>query len=67
MTKPQVLDGDIVREMTDAEFHQYELDLATMKANQLLMVEAEAVRASAIAKLAALGLTDNEIAALIGA
>lgn len=67
MTKPQVLDGDIVREMTDAEFKQHKLDLATFKANELIIAEKKAARDSALAKLNALGLTEAEVAALLGA
>ena len=54
MTKPIVNDNGNEREMTDAEYAQYQIDAA------------DAARASAIAKLAGLGLTADEIAALIG-
>ena len=52
------------REMTNAEFAQYEADQAVEQAKK---TEAEAkatTRASALAKLAALGLSADEIAAL---
>jgi len=54
----------IDREMNAAEFKQYEIDQAASAARQ---AEAEAkatAKASALAKLAALGLTEEEIAAL---
>ena len=61
--KPMVLDGHEVREMTDAELVQHELDKA----------EAAALLAAQAAKVAArqtvldkLGLTANEAAALLG-
>ena len=52
--KPITFDGQNHREMTDAEYAQWQADAA-------------AARASAIAKLAGLGLTPDEIAALVGA
>jgi hypothetical protein len=69
-TRPMVRIHDLAtdevidREMTDAEFAQYEADQA---AQAIAHAEAEAkaaTRASAIEKLSALGLTTEEIAAL---
>jgi hypothetical protein len=58
--------SEIVRPMTDAEVAQRELDEQNA-AIYLAAVEAQAAaRASALAKLKVLGLTDDEIAALIG-
>ena len=61
--KPMVLDGHEVREMTDTELAQHELD----------KVEAASQAAAKAAKVAArqavldkLGLTANEAAALLG-
>ena len=59
-----IQDGDIRREMTDEELAQYKRDVTDYKKQQ---VEAEAkiaARESALAKLADLGLTAEEIAAL---
>jgi hypothetical protein len=55
----------IVREMTDAELAQKELDAAAVEAEKQAIAEREAARQSGRAKLAALGLTDQEIDALI--
>lgn len=62
--KPNILDGTTVRPMTDAEFAQWKADAADLAASQQA---ANTVRQSALAKLTALGLTDAEIAALVGA
>ena len=63
--KPMVQDGFERREMTDAEFAQYEIDQANA-AKSAIDAEAKAeVKASAIAKLAALGLTEGEVAAIL--
>ena len=61
--KPMVLDGHEVREMTDAELAQHELD----KAEAAALVAAQAERASTRnAVLAKLGLSQDEAAALLG-
>jgi hypothetical protein len=67
MTKPIVNDNGNEREMTDAEYAQYQIDAADAAAQQQAAADADAARASAIAKLAGLGLTPDEIAALIRA
>ena len=67
MTKPIVNDNGNEREMTDAEYAQYQIDAADAVAQQQVAADADAARASAIAKLAGLGLTPDEIAALIRA
>ena len=70
MTKPMIRIHDLKtnkivdREMTNAEFLEYE---ANQAAQEVLKTEADlkaAARASALAKLAALGLSADEIAAL---
>jgi hypothetical protein len=69
MTKPMVriveLDGTVIdREMTDAEFAKYEITQAEVQARK---AEAEAratAKATAQAKLAALGLTVEDLQAL---
>jgi len=59
-------DEVIIREMTTEEFDQYQLDVANMKAEAALFDAKVAARESAIAKLAALGLTEDEAKALLG-
>ena len=64
MAKPLIQIDDEVREMTDEEFNAYK---ALQTANAAAQAEADAkvaARQSALAKLAALGLTSNEIASL---
>jgi hypothetical protein len=64
MTKPNIQIDDLVREMTDEEYETYLADQASQEA-QLAEQDAKiAARASALAKLAALGLTEEEIGAL---
>jgi hypothetical protein len=64
MSNPNIQVNDLVREMTDEEysdFMAYEAEREAVQAEQ----EAKVVlRQSALAKLAALGLTEAEIAAL---
>lgn len=68
MKKPiiRIVDGDNVidREMNDAEFAQYQLDQAEAEARTAEREAKATARAAALAKLAALGLTADEIAAL---
>jgi DNA-binding NarL/FixJ family response regulator len=64
LIKPKLQIDDIVREMTEEEFTAYK---AQQKANAAEQAEADAkiaARESALAKLAALGLTADEIGAL---
>ena len=64
-------DNGVQRDMTEAEQAKYEAWAATAQAEAAGRAEAEAAtlaaRASALAKLAELGLTFDEIAALVGA
>ena len=63
MTNPNIQIGDEVRPMTDAEYKAHKADIAA----QTAALEAiAAAKTSARAKLKALGLTDDEIAALVG-
>lgn len=63
MSNPNIQIGDEVRPMTDAEYKAHKADIAA----QTAALEAVATaKASALAKLAALGLTSDEIAALVG-
>jgi DNA-binding NarL/FixJ family response regulator len=64
MTKPNIQIDDLVREMTDEEYDSYlarQAEQAEVEAEAQAKIEA---RQSALAKLAALGLTEEEIAAL---
>jgi len=62
MTKPMTQIGVEVREMTDEEYAQYQKDAKEAKAN----AKADADRAALkIATLAKLGLTADEVAALL--
>ena len=59
--------GEILdREMTDAEHEQYILDSKATEITQAAADAKAAARLSGLAKLAALGLTENEIRALVG-
>jgi len=67
MSKPLTQIGDEVREMTDPEYAQWLADAEGMAANAAAAADKAAAAASGRAKLAALGLTDDEINALLGA
>jgi hypothetical protein len=64
MTKPIIQIGTEVREMTDAEFAQYEIDQAAEVARIAAEEEAKAAEEAAKAKLTALGLTIEDLQAL---
>ena len=66
MTKPLIQIDDQVREMTDAEIAQLEADRQEHAAEIEAAADAIKARESALAKLAALGLTAAEIQALVG-
>jgi hypothetical protein len=55
---------EIVREMNNEEFAQYEIDVANHNAKIEAQAKAEADKATAEAKLAALGLTADDLKAL---
>jgi hypothetical protein len=65
--RPITFDGQNHREMTDAEYAQWQADAAVAAAQEEDAADTAVARASAIAKLAGLGLTPDEIAALVGA
>jgi len=67
MERPNVFDGQNTRPMTDAELAQYELDQIEIAKQNAAQADAAAARASALAKLEGLGLTPDEIEALVGA
>jgi len=64
MSNPLIQIGDEVREMNEAEFAQYEKDLITAETEKQLEATKAAKKATAEAKLAALGLTADDLKAL---
>lgn len=66
MTRPTIHDGGIDREMTKAEHEQWLELVADIEAQAAAIEAAAAAKVSARDKLKALGLTDDEIAALVG-
>ena len=64
MNKPTTQIGDEVREMTNAEFAQYEADQAAEATRVAAKAAEEAAKAAAQAKLTALGLTVEDLQAL---
>jgi hypothetical protein len=62
MTKPMTQDGADVREMTDAEFAQYQKDAIEAEANAKAEADRAALKKATLAKL---GLTADEVAALL--
>jgi hypothetical protein len=64
MNKPNIQIDDLVREMTEEEFQSYKELQASQELAKAEREAKENARASALAKLAALGLTEEEIAAL---
>jgi hypothetical protein len=65
MSNPLIQIGDEAREMTDAEVAQHAEDVANAQAAAVAADDVARARASALAKLSALGLSDDEIAALL--
>ena len=63
-TKPKIQIDDLVRVMTDEEYANYKAAQAEAAAQQAEADAKAAARESALAKLADLGLTAEEIAAL---
>jgi len=61
---PSVSENGVNREMTDTELAQYAIDETAWKAELKAATAQAAAKASAYKKLAALGLTADEIAAL---
>jgi hypothetical protein len=66
MTKPNIQIDSLVREMTDEEYTAYLADLAEQEVLEIERAEKAALRQSALAKLAALGLTEEEVASILG-
>jgi hypothetical protein len=63
-SRPLVQIDDIVREMNDEEFAAYTEEQSVQQALEAEKLAKAEARTSALAKLAALGLTEEEIAAL---
>jgi hypothetical protein len=59
--------GDEIRDMTPAELENYNAILASIEVDKQQQAQKQQNRANAISKLEALGLTAEEIAALVGA
>ncbi len=66
MSKPLIQIGDEVREMTQTEYDQWQANAEMHAADVATNAIKLKARESAIAKLAALGLTEAEIKALVG-
>jgi len=66
MTNPNTFDGTQLRPMTKAEHEQWLADCAEFEAVAVAADQLAAIRVSALTKLKALGLTDDEITALVG-
>ena len=64
MANPKIQIDDEIREMTDEEFEAYKTQQAEAQAIQAELKAKASARTSALAKLAALGLTEEEIGAL---
>lgn len=64
MTKLLTQIGDEVREFTAEELKQYKADQAEQEAILVAKAEAQAAKEAAQAKLAALGLTEDDLKAL---
>jgi len=64
MPKPNIQVDDLVREMSDTEHETYKIVTAAIKAQAVTQAAQAAAKTSAHTKLAALGLTADEIAAL---
>jgi adenylylsulfate kinase-like enzyme len=60
--RPQILDGDTVRDMTDAELAQHELDVVEFQEQTKRQADRAKLKADTLAKL---GLTEAEVAALL--
>jgi hypothetical protein len=63
MTKPQIFDGQTQRQMTDAEYKQWQNDKIEIEARAEAELDRAAARQAVLDKL---GLTADEAAALLG-
>jgi hypothetical protein len=57
----------VEQELSDVELEQFEIDKIKTQAQLLKKEEEKIAKESAVAKLSALGLTEDEIKALVGA
>ena len=64
MAKPNIQIDNVVREMTDDEYKVFAFATKQYEDNEAKRIAKAEARESALAKLAALGLTEDEIAAL---
>lgn len=64
MTKLLIQIDDEIREMNDDEFALYQIQVEEQKALEKAKAEKEAKRELALSKLAALGLTPDDLTAL---
>lgn len=62
LVRPQIQIGDEVREMNAAEFAQYQIDQANAQQQAQIEVDRQALKQATLAKL---GLTADEVAALL--
>lgn len=67
MPKPIIHDGTQQREMTDSEHAEWLALVGEIEATTAALEAVAAAKVSARNKLSALGLTDEEITALLGA
>ena len=67
MPRPIIHDGETQREMTADEYAEWQALCDDVEAQAQAAADKAAAAASGRTKLAALGLTDAEIAALLGA
>lgn len=65
MSKPLIQIDDLVREMTDEEYETYQTYIANKLQQQLEIDAKTAARESALAKLSELGLTAEEVSAIL--
>lgn len=65
-TKPNIQIDDLVRVMTDEEYADYQAQQADSAAQQAEQDAKASARVSALEKLSALGLTEDEVGALVG-
>lgn len=66
MSRPNIFDGQIERQMTETEHDEWLDHVAEMQERVAVLQATVAAKVSARVKLKALGLTDDEIAALVG-
>ena len=63
MSRPKVQIGDDIREMNDAEFAQYQIDVEASQAEAALATQRATDKAALLTRL---GITDDEAKLLLG-